>query len=361
MSPSGTTNSEFCPERGFLDGFKAGLTEKSWMVLVGSLAFSILALGVISFRCSERQLANAPESHLLAYSGDDYGRLTHRILRSASHRDNSQMLVLMGSSGFHESLTGPDDLDRRWRSAAGDSFQTEVLTAHQFSFEERMAAVERYGPFQGIAVISIHPRDLYRAAFQIEEIFDLDRLGFSSADPASLFEADVPKPTGWNYYDHRRFFSARPMLMTGLRRNPVAHEWHHFHEKPRSLAEMRRILLHDDWYQPRDLEWNLQLLRRLIDSLQRFGVTVVLVEVPSIDSVDPAASKPAFEARRRSYRDAIGTITRQTGVTYLDFVAETGLKISDFADPWHISTSSARMRFTEEFVRRMTPLARPKL
>ncbi len=347
---------------GFLAGVLEGLTEVNWFSLGGSVLAGLLMIAYFSFQCRESNVAKAPESDFLTDSHDDYGRLTRLALKGTAGLTNEgRDLVLMGSSGLNEALVDEAALSQLWRKTIAENAATLALTAQQFSLEERIAVAERLRPFRGVVAVSVNPRQLHRPASQLAEVIESDRLGFSSkALSEELIHLGIAasKPTGWNLYDHRRFFSVRPALMTGVSTRPQAFEWHHHYGPGRSIRDMRRLAAGDRWTASGDLTRNLEVLRVLVQRLRQSGAHVVLFEMPTADLIDPKVSSRFLEQRRKRYVSAMETLVGETGVLYLNFCSETGMRSDDFADPWHIRNSQCRIRFTETLVNKLAPIAR---
>lgn len=360
-SATGNNQRQSRPD-GFFAGVLEGLVEVSWSSLGGSVLAGLLIIAYFSFQCRENRVAEAPESDFLTDSHDDYGRLTRLALRGAASLTNGgKDLVLVGSSGLNEALADEAALGQLWRNAVGENASTLALTAQQFSLEERIAVSERLNSFRGVVAVSINPRQLHRPASQLAEVIESDRLGFSSralSEELTHLGIAAPKPTGWNLYDHRRFFSVRPALMTGISTRPQAFEWHHDYGTGRSIRDMRRLVAGDQWTVSSDLTRNLEVLRLLVQRLRQSGANVVLFEMPTADLIDPQVSSRVLEQRRKRYVSAVETLVRETGVPYLNFCSETGMRSEDFADPWHIRNSQCRIRFTETLVNKLAPIAR---
>lgn len=112
-------------------------------------------------------------------------------------------------------------------------------------------------------------------------------------------------------------------------------------------------------FSPEEFERRAGVISRMVARNRKAGgPPVVLLEIPSLDDVDPRFSGPGHAAQRRLYRAAVRRFAEREGLPYLDPAASAGIRGQDFSDSAHLGDDGARSRFSEKFLDQLLTVLR---
>ncbi len=348
----------------FNAGLVRGLVHPSRVGLLGAL-FTALSVGLLGAQfLTERRLVSAPQGAWASSPTDDFGFLTPKILRGAAAFGTNAVVWILGASDTREILLVESMLNDRLAKSGGGA-QIVVLTADSLLLEERAAMIERLRPgASGAVVLGINLGQFCRPVADVANIAQNYRLGFRSArfdEEVALADVVMPPATGQFFYDNRLFFLRRVscLVRTGPPPKMLEHRYHTrggANADPWQFRKVRR-------FSSEEFERRSGLVSRLAArNRSAGGPPVVLLEIPSMDYVEPRIGGPNHAAELRIYRAAVRRLAEREGLHYLDPAASVSLRRQDFADYLHISDEGARARFSNEFLRQLSPIlkgARP--
>jgi len=255
-------------------------------------------------------------------------------------------------------LLGESELNDRLAKSGGCA-RIVSLCADGLLLEERAAVVERLRPgASGAVVLGINLGQFCRPAADVARIAERYRLGFRSAafdEEAALAGAVMPSATGQFFYDNRLFFLRRVACLVRTGPPPEFRE-HRSHARGGADADawqFRKVRR----FSSEEFERRAGVVSRLAARNRRAGgPPVVLLEIPSMDYVEPRIGGPNHAAELRIYRAAVRRLAEREGLHYLDPAASVSLRRQDFADFAHIGDDGARARFSAEFLRQLSPI-----
>lgn len=344
--------------------FWAGLTQPSVLSVSTLLVTAVALLGILSWWAPRWHDAGL-DSYLAASDSDDYLFLTARARRlGESHPPTAPGVVVLGSSSHRLSLSSEEDMANSFEAAAGFRPRVTWLMAADASILEQVALAEHASRgFEGVILFGVNPLRLALTEKQLEEVFEMSRLGFTSElfdEAAEFAKLKVPLRTGVYAWDHRRFLLARvgrflPNLLTGGHELPnhpgtVRHRQNK-KERKRFLNVMR---IYCQRYKA-NARRNLESVERLLDHVSSERRRVVLFEAP----VDPGAFRDGFIKRTYAWHhERMSRFARRQGVLYVNVNERAKLEESDFFDWVHIRLDGARERYTRVIVEAVTPVLR---
>ncbi len=336
--------------RGFAQPSRPGLLGA---VLV---AFSVILIGALLL--TEKRVASSRPRAWMMDPTDDYGRLTQMVLRGADALGTQANVWILGASDTREMLMTEAELNHRVEQFPGGT-RVVTLCADGLLLEERAAIIDRLRPrTAGAIVLGINLGQFCRPAADLEGVAERYRLGFRSVvfdEEAGRIGARMPPATGHFSYDNRMFFLRRLARMVRLGPPPEYQD-----HRSQARAGMRV----DPWpfrrmrrFSSEEFDRRAGLISRLAArNRQAGGPPVVLLEIPTMDYVDPGISGPNRTAELGVYRAAVRRLAEREGLHYLDPAATVPLRRDDFADFAHIGDDGARARFSEEFLRQLRPI-----
>jgi hypothetical protein len=313
---------------------------------------------------TEQRVASAPRGAWMQDPADDYGRLAPMVLRGAAAFGTNATVWILGASDTREMLLGESELNDRLAKSGGGA-RIVSLCADGLLLEERAAVVERLRPgAPGAIVLGINLGQFCRPAADVAKVAERYRLGFRSAtfdEEAALAGAVMPPATGHFFYDNRLFFLRRIACLARTGPPPEFQE-HRSHAQggadadPWQFRKVRR-------FSSEEFERRAGVVSRLaVRNRLAGGPPVVLLEIPSMDYVEPRIGGPNHAAALRVYRAEVRRLAEREGLHYLDPAASVALRRQDFGDFAHLGNEGARARFSAEFLRQLNPIlqgARP--
>ena len=201
---------------GALAAFLDGLASPGRAGLFGALAVALGWCGFGALAIRPSVLARLDQGWFLASDRDDYGALSHEVLRLGQARWGERTALLLGQSTARESVSSVQDLDRAAEEAAGGPVDTWELVADSLTVPEYDAILaalpDRY---RGVVALIVSPTLFANAnPRKMNALAGIERLelGWSSeARDRDLRElgVDVPTRTGIYAVDVRPFLLAR--------------------------------------------------------------------------------------------------------------------------------------------------------
>ena len=320
------------------------------------LAASVGLLGALLL--TERRVASSHAGAWMMDPTDDYGRLAPMILRGATAQGTQATVWILGASDTREMLMTEAELNDRLERSPGGS-RVVALCADGLLLEERAAIIDRLRPgAEGAIVLGINLGQFCRPAADLAGVAERYRLGFRSEvfeEEAARVGARMPPATGHFFYDNRLFFLRRVACLVRVGPPP---EYQEHRSRTRGGPQV------DPWqfrkvrrFSSEEFDRRAGLISRLaIRNRQAGGPPVVLLEIPSMDYVEPGISGPNHAAELRVYRAAVRRLAEREGLHYLDPAATAPLHREDFADFAHLGDDGARARFSGEFLRLLRPI-----
>lgn len=342
---------------GFISGLMEGLTQPSAPALVGCLGvvLAVILMGA-TFITRERVAASAQGAWMYS-SSDDCGRLSVLALRGAASFGTNPVVWIMGASDTREILCTEAGLNGLI-AAMDPAVRVVSLCADAFLLEERAALIEalRPGP-AGVIVLGINPRQFLREPSVLADRVERYRLAFRSSsfdEEAARAGVAMPPVTGHYFWDNRQFFLRRVGCFLRWGPEPTYREHrHHARGGPQGGGrEFRSKAL----FSPVAFDRHAGLISRLAERNRRAGgPRIVLLEIPSVESLEPIPGGPGAAGQLGLYRAAVRRLAEREGLVHLDPGAAARLAPSDFADSAHVGDDAARMRFSREFLRQLAP------
>ena len=238
---------------------------------------------------------------------DDYGRLAPMILRGATAQGTQATVWILGASDTREMLMTEAELNDRLERSPGGS-RAVALCADGLLLEERAAIIDRLRPgAEGAIVLGINLGQFCRPAADLAGVAERYRLGFRSEvfeEEAARVGARMPPATGHFFYDNRLFFLRRVACLVRVGPPP---EYQEHRSRTRGGPQV------DPWqfrkvrrFSSEEFDRRAGLISRLaIRNRQAGGPPVVLLEIPSMDYVEPGIGGPNHAAELRVYRAAV--------------------------------------------------------
>jgi hypothetical protein len=343
----------------FTAGLARGLVQPSGIGLLGAL-FTALSIGLLgALLLTERRVASAPRGAWMQDRTDDYGRLTPMVLRGAAAFGTGTVVWILGASDTMEMLLGESELNDRLAKYDGGGARIVSLCASGLLLEERAAVVERLHPgASGAVVLGVNLGQFCRPVEEVKRIAERHKLGFRSAafdEEAAFAGAVVPSATGQFFYDNRLFFLKRVACLVRTGPPPEflehrSHAWGGTDADPWQFRKVRR-------FSSEEFERRTGVVSRLVARNRLAGgPPVVLLEIPTQDYLEPRIGGPNHAAEVRIYRAAVRRLAEREGLHYLDPAASISLRSRDFADYAHLGDEGARARFSDEFLRQLSPI-----
>lgn len=341
--------------RGFAEGVVEGLARPSAAGLAGALAVVVAVILSAVLLLTEERLASLPDRALMMRPSDEEARISQIALRGAAALGTRPVVWILGASDTREMLGTEAELNGWWVGPRG--VRVASVCADGLLFEERAALVEKLRPGpEGAIVLGISLRQFCRRPSVLLDRVERYRLGFRSPafdEEVVLAGGTMPPVTGQHFLDNRKFLLRRSASLV-RRGDAPAYQEHRYRAQARSSGEWLR-----EWERVRfsrvDFEHNAGVISRLVARNRRAGgPPVILLEIPSLESVDPVLGGRGAAADMKSYRAAVRGLAEREGLVLLDPGASVRLGRGDFADMAHVGDDGARKRFSEEFLRQLT-------
>jgi hypothetical protein len=123
----------------------------------------------------------------------------------------------------------------------------------------------------------------------------------------------------------------------------------------------------DPWQFRRIQHFSVEEFRRRTGVISRMakrnreagGPPLVLLEIPSLDYLQPGLGGRSHANELSLYREAIREFAAREGLAYLDPQAAGGLTRASYRDFAHVGDDPSRTRFSAEFIRQLIPVLSP--
>jgi hypothetical protein len=277
---------------------------------------------------------------------------------------SGETVVLVGPSHLQALLPpGPALADAFSRSSGGPR-RVIQLAAPALNHEEMAAVVEKFGgDFNGWFVLAVNRHTLARDLRARDVVKDQGAmsLGFSSdLLDEERRRAGLPVRASWGIplFNHPGFYLAS---LGGWRhtlgRAPVFGVAEDTSAAPLRLVTARQIELALPVHVPEAEARNFGLLGRVAERLRAGGgARLAVVEVPFADEALLEIQTSRWREQRAGFVRRREVWSRENNVPWLDATAELRLTAGDFADPAHVGSPPARIRFAEAVGRWLTGL-----
>lgn len=352
-------------QRSRWDEFVLGLRENS---LVSSLMLLLVCTGWFTVAIAlgtPSALGKGSVDDWTLDARDETGRLSAWIARMPTSQGGEQSVVLLGASDFRELSRDKDTLARMLREQVEHPIKVFPLFCNALSLEMRLMVVEAIAGHQGVILVGISQRQMYRPVARAQQLVGSlqSRMAMEAPESERWLRGlgfPIPRRTGLFALDHRHFFLPRLRHFLGPSKDAVAFD-HQFTKPGKAIdrAWILRLLSPED---SSAFERNVEVLRRMAELVRLRGRSeLILVQIPGVHDVAPWASDPQFMAGSASFEHKMRETAQALGVSWISFHKECGLEASHFRDPWHVADVQAEERFSRELISRISQRIRDRI
>jgi hypothetical protein len=339
--------------RAGMTDFLAGLLRPSPLAAGVAVALTLLAMLAAVGTITADALARASRTRLAIHSEDYDAVATSSVLAFARAPRPSSVLVVLGGSTTRASLL-EEDLRRVVEQSVGAGVVLKLCTSRQSLWDSIILAEQLPPGLSGYAVVGVGPSLFSMGDDTLTALGEQPRLGVRSEsfDRARAARGGRVGPrTGIYAIDNAPFLLARraALVKTVVGRAPTPYV-DSVYQAESSVVGARgwktRAERVAERYPLVERNWaaNAALLERLIDTLERAGLNVVLVETPV---------NPRFVEERDG--DGIGVmhigrmrrLADRRRLPYVVLNEAAALDESDFFDWAHLRTRAAARRCVE--------------
>lgn len=337
------------------DEFRRGLRSRT------PLVFALAALAVVGGLAGiERFVAGGaftviPEARLMRIANDDYAHVSYRVAELRRHPPAVPAIYLFGGSGAIELLRSEGALSDAVTGVVGSPVEVVDLAAHSQSMGQTLAIVDNLPPGRGLLAIGVSPN-----RFTKSPAGDAGQLAGRPLALTSPHLAAVLRARGVNVDEKlpgllpgvfdfavsyvRERASATDPWFSSL---PYAH--HYYGDGPvagvaAKVAGSREELAREEPLYRAYAGYNRDVLAEVARLGCERGYAVAFFEQP----LGPEASGPGWDGFLARYRSDVRALALRLGVAYIDVTARAHLRMSDFADLYHL-VNSGRDKWTPPF------------
>jgi len=263
--------------------------------------------------------------------------------------------VLVGPSHLQALLPPGPALADAFSRGPGGPRRVIQLAAPALNHEEMAAVVQKFGGgFDGWFVLVVNRHTLARDLRTRDVVKDQGAmsLGFSSdLLNEERRRAGLPVRANWGVplLDYPGFYLASlGGWRHALGQAPVFGGGGEHSAVPLRPVLARQVELALPAHLPEAEARNLGLLARVAGRLRAGGgARLAMVEVPFADEALPEIQTARWRQQRAEFVRRREAWSRENDVPWLDTTAELRLTAADFADPAHVSSPEARIRFAD--------------
>ena len=296
---------------------------------------------------------------------DETGRLSAWIARMPTSQSGEQSVVLLGASDFRELSRDEDTLARMLQGQVQHPIKVFPLFCDALSMEMRLMVVEAIAEHQGVILVGINQRQMYRPVARARQLVGnlASRMAMEAPESERWLRElgfPIPRRTGLFAFDHRDFFLPRLRHLAAPSKAAAAFDPQV--SRPGKVIDRAWILR---LLSPEDssaFERNVEMLRRMAELVRLRGRSeLILVQIPGVHDVAPWASDPQFMAGSAAFEHKMRETAQALGISWISFHKECGLEASHFADPWHVTNAEAEERFSRELISRISQRIRDRI
>ena len=343
--------------RNARDEFRRGLRSRTPLVVVVALLAVVGILAGIEEFVASGAFTIIPEDRVMRIANDDYTHVSYRVAQLRRRPPTDPVVYLFGGSGTLELLRTESTLSQAITRCAGSPVQVVDLAAHSQSMGQTLTIIDNLPSGQGLLAVGVSPNRFTKSP--TEDLAELGgrTLALTSPDLAQLLRARGLSP-------HERLPGLLPgvfdFVISYLRaRASLADLWlsalpyahHYYADGPvasvaAKVAGSREELKREEPLYCANAAYNQALLAEIVRRGRARGYAVALFEQP----LGPEASGRAWESYLARYHADVKALARRLGVPYLNVSQQAHLRISDFADLFHL-VNSGRDKWTPPFAR----------
>lgn len=345
--------------------FARGLRQRSPLVLLAAVALCALAvLGVQQFFFG-RGITSVAQSRLLRHDHDDQLHVAYTVNQLKRDPPSGPTAYVFGGSGAMEAIVGDRSLAGQIERWSGEPVTVVGLASHAQSLAQDLVIVDNLPAGEATLLVGLAPMRFNTASADDAGLLASRTLLLRSPRLRELAPGLYGRAASWTgglpgAFDFISAYVRERVTSGPLPGRRLTYRRHYFGPGSTAFsARLKRATLGSVWEYNRthyaaNHEYNLRMLRELVDLARARGFEIAFFEQPLNTSVagDWAGVVP-------KYRAAVGRIATAYHVPYLRVEQRLQLGDEDFVDLYHL-LPEARARWQTQMAREVAGLLRAR-
>jgi hypothetical protein len=341
----------------FLRGFTAG---SPLVLAVAALLLVPALVGLHLFFTSGAWTSIAMERWMRKAS-DDWTYVSWTVGANKRHPSDLPTVYLLGGSSARESILSGPSLARRVAALGGPRIEAFDLGSMNQNFAQSLAIADNVPDTPALLVVGVNygrftpsPGDNQKQAVGRELLLDSPYLRAYVRGIAPQYRDDysiLPGILGYfTSYLEQHGSELLHLSLPSRRYGQHRYNLKSIHTVKQKEGMVRRWSKRRAPVFRRNLEYNLRMLRKLLERADERGLDVLLLELP----FNATIIGDEFDWVKQAYQPRVRALAEESGVPYVDYSLELPLENIDFHDLSHLNESGRGVwerRLAEELVR----------
>lgn len=340
--------------------FARGYRNRNPLVLVAALSLLVPAMLGLELYFTSGAWSGVPLDHWLRKSSDDFTYVSWTVGRNKLDPPDEPTIYLLGGSTARESITSDDTLEDAIEEDGGPDTEVFNLGSMNQNFAQSLAVVDNVPDTPATVIVGINPGrftpsrgDNQKQAEGREFLLKSTFLRRYVNGESGKYKYTYTILPGILSYFTSYVQQHEEELLSG--RLPTrTYGQHRYNLKAIHTVKQKRRMV-ERWNKKRapifrkNLDYNMAMLRQLLERARERGVDVVLLELPWNREI----VGHEFDHAREMYQPRVRALADEFGVPYLDFNAELPLTNADFHDLSHL-VEPGRVIWEERLAQELT-------